>query len=434
VYKKFVVSVQIESSRISGIVRCPPSKSYSHRATAIGSLTTGQSVINNVLIARDTLATIRSCSLLGVRVRQEDTTLFINGQHSFDPPENVLDAENSGTTIRILTAMSALVKEGYTVITGDESLRKRPMQPILDALKQLGVECYSAKMNGTAPLIIKGGGIRGGLAILDGRISSQFLSSLLMSSIFSASPVTIRIFGDQVSKPYVEATLASMKVFGVTIDYEPKLSEYYVEDKRYAPTTFNVPADFSTAALIMAAGVLAGDKVKIEGLDFGLPQADKSIIEIIKMMGGKIKIDKQKGHAIVFGSCALEGGDFDLRDAPDLLPVVSILALKAKSQVKISGIGHARFKETDRVAAISSELTKFGAIVKQDRDMISITPPKTPKNASLDASNDHRLFMAFTIASMITEKSTVTNAESVDVSYPDFIKDMTRLNACISTI
>jgi 3-phosphoshikimate 1-carboxyvinyltransferase len=429
-----VVSVQIFSSRISGDVRCPPSKSYSHRAIAIGSLTAGQSVINNVLIARDTLATVRCCRLLGVGVKQQDTTFFLNGKHCFNPPENVLDAQNSGTTIRILTAMSALVKEGYTVITGDESLRKRPMQPLVDALVQLGVGCYSARMNGTAPLIIKGGGIRGGLAKLDGHISSQFLSSLLMSSIFSASPVTIRIYGKQVSKPYVEATLASMKAFGVTIDYEPKLSEYYVGDKRYVPCTFNVPADFSTAALIMAAGVLAGDKVKIEGLDFGLPQADKYIIDIIKTMGGKIIINKEKGHAIVFGSYALEGGDFDLRDSPDLLPVVSILALKANSQVKISGIGHARFKETDRVAAISSELAKFGAIIKQDRDMISITPPKKLKNASLDANNDHRLFMAFTIASMITQKSIVTNAESVDVSYPDFIKDMTRLNASITII
>jgi len=151
-------------------------------------------------------------------------------------------------------------------------------------------------------------------------------------------------------------------------------------------------------------------------------------------MGGKIIINKEKGHAIVFGSYALEGGDFDLRDSPDLLPVVSILALKANSQVKISGIGHARFKETDRVAAISSELAKFGAIIKQDRDMISITPPKKLKNASLDANNDHRLFMAFTIASMITQKSIVTNAESVDVSYPDFINDMTRLNASITII
>jgi 3-phosphoshikimate 1-carboxyvinyltransferase len=151
-------------------------------------------------------------------------------------------------------------------------------------------------------------------------------------------------------------------------------------------------------------------------------------------MGGKINVNKEKGEVVVSSCEALEGGHFDLTDSPDLLPVVSILALKARSQVRISGIAHARLKESDRVANISSELVKLGAVIKQQNDEILITSPKVLKNASLESFNDHRLFMAFTIASMLTEKSSVTGAESVDVSYPNFIEDMRKLHAVIRSM
>jgi 3-phosphoshikimate 1-carboxyvinyltransferase len=424
--------IQIKKSVIKGIIRCPPSKSYSHRAMAIGSLTNGNSVIRNVLLARDTLATLTACTSLGANIiKNEKGELYIEGKSMLETPENVLNVENSGTTLRLVTAMSSLVRKGFTVITGDESLRRRPMQPILDALIQLGVKCYSTKINGLAPLIVKGGGIRGGVTVVDGSISSQFISALLISCIYAYSNVVIKINGDQVSKPYIESTLATMKAFGATIDHEPNYSEYHIENMEYSPTVFNIPGDFSTAALILSAGVLAGDGLTVQGLNFKLPQGDSHIIDIIRTMGGKINVDKEKGEVVVSSCEALEGGHFDLTDSPDLLPVVSILALKARSQVRISGIAHARLKESDRVANISSELAKLGAVIKQQNDEILITPPKVLKNASLESFNDHRLFMAFTTASMLTEKSSVTGAESVDVSYPNFIEDMRKLHAVI---
>ena len=183
--------------------------------------------------------------------------------------------------------------------------------------------------------------------------------------------------------------------------------------------------------MILSAGVLVGDEVTINGLNFGLPQGDSHIIDIILKMGGKIKAEKEKGEVTVYGSCTLEGGEFNLVDTPDLLPVVSILALKASSPVKIYGIAHARFKETDRVANITSQLMKLGATIRERNDEMVINAPEVLKNASLEAFNDHRLFMAFTIASMLTEKSSVTGAESVDVSYPSFIQDMIKLRASI---
>jgi 3-phosphoshikimate 1-carboxyvinyltransferase len=429
-----LVSVQVKKSKISGIIRCPASKSYSHRAIVIASLCERQSTITNALLARDTLATLAACNTLGANIQRENTTLWIEGKHSFDPPDNVINAENSGTTIRMVTAMSALVKKGFTILTGDESLRKRPMQPLVDALNKLGVQCYSAKMDGTPPLIVRGGGIKGGITVIDGGVSSQFVSALLITCIYADSKVLMRINGEQVSKTYIEATLATMKAFGVTVDYEPTFLEYHIKNKEYRATTFDIPSDFSTLALILAAGVLTGDEVTVRGLNFSLPHGDLRIIDIIRIMGGKVRVDKQKGEVIVYGSGTLQGGDFDLTDTPDLLPVVSILALKSRSPVNISGIAHARLKETDRVANIASELMKLGAITKEEKNELSIIAPKVLKNASLEAFNDHRLFMAFAIASMLTEKSIVSGAESVDVSYPNFIPDMIELQASIKQI
>ena len=429
-----MVNVQVKKSKISGIIRCPASKSYSHRAIVIASLCERQSTITNALLARDTLATLAACNTLGAYIQRKNTTLWIEGKHSFDPPDNVVNAENSGTTMRMVTAMSALVKKGFTILTGDESLRKRPMQPLVDALNQLGVQCYSTKMDGTPPLIVRGGGIKGGITIIDGGVSSQFVSALLITCIYADSNVLMRINGEQVSKTYIEATLATMKAFGVIVDYEPTFLEYHIKNKEYRATTFDVPSDFSTLALILAAGILTGDKVTVRSLNFSLPHGDLRIIDIIRIMGGKVRVDKQKGEVIVYGSGTLEGGNFDLTDTPDLLPVVSILALKSRSPVNIYGIAHARFKETDRVANIASELMKLGAITKEEKNELSIIAPKVLKNASLKAFNDHRLFMAFTIASMLTEKSIVSGAESVDVSYPNFIPDMIELQASIKQI
>lgn len=431
-----MVSIQVTKSKIDGAVRCPSSKSYSHRALAIASLTEGKSTITNALLARDTLATLAGCRALGalIETTREGHAVEVHGKRRFEPPENVINAENSGTTIRILTAMSGLATNGYTVLTGDESLRKRPMQPILDALGQLGVQAFSTKANGTPPLVVKGGGIRGGNAEIDGSISSQFISGLLIAGIYAESEISLKIKGDLVSKPYVQATLATMAQFGVKVDHDSSMLSYSIKNSAYRPSEFDVPSDFSTAALILSAGALAGKRLEVTGLNFALPQGDSAIIEIMKQMGCNVKADRQRGHVVIHGADRLEGGQFNLADTPDLLPVVSILALKAKSPVKITGVAHARVKETDRVANIARELAKFGAMVDEFHDGLTIKAPEKLQNAVLEAYNDHRLFMAFSIAAMMTEKSIVAGAESVDVSYPNFIEDMQRIGAGLSPV
>jgi 3-phosphoshikimate 1-carboxyvinyltransferase len=207
---------------------------------------------------------------------------------------------------------------------------------------------------------------------------------------------------------------------------------YDIKQGRYSPTAFDVPSDFSTAALILSAGALAGGKVLVKGLDFNLPQGDSRIVEILRTMGCEIRLDAYSGKVQVSGSNDLLGGEFHLADTPDLLTVVSILALKARTPVTIRGVAHARVKETDRVANIASELKKLGAETKEFHEGLTITAPKKLRNASLEAYDDHRLFMAFTIAAMLTERSIVAGAESVDVSYPSFISDMVALGGRLS--
>lgn len=373
-----MASIVVRKSKVAGNIRCPSSKSYTHRALAVASLAPGQSTITNALLARDTLATLTCCRAFGVEVesKREGRAVQVKGRRSFEPPGNVLNCENSGTTIRIMTAMSGLASKGYVILTGDESLRRRPMQPILDALEQLGVEAHAARENGAPPIIVKGGGIKGGTALIDGSISSQFISGLLIAGVYANTEMLLKIKGDLVSKPYVMTTLATMENFGVKIDHDENMLEYRIHNAEYRPAKFDVPSDFSTAALMLAASALAGEKLKIKGLNFNLPQGDSKIVDIMSAMGCKIDADKQRGEVVVQGAETLEGGEFNLGDTPDLLPVVSILGLKATSPVRITGVAHARVKETDRVANIAKELAKLGAKVQEFADGLYISAPK----------------------------------------------------------
>jgi 3-phosphoshikimate 1-carboxyvinyltransferase len=335
-----LVNVEISKSILDGNIKCPPSKSYTHRAIAIASLAEGKSVIENPLLGRDTMATISGCKMLGVKIERPNEkfdSLEILGMNQFETPNDVINAENSGTTIRILTSMAALVKKGYTIITGDDSLKTRPMKPLISALNQLGVDVFSSNEKGTAPLIIKGGGIKGGLVSIEGNVSSQFVSSLLISSIYAHTEVEIRIKGKQVSIPYIISTIETMKKFGVVIEHNKEYLNYFIHNDRYHPTNFIIPGDFSSASLIIAAGILAGRKITINGLNFYYPQGDMKIIDIVKQMGGNIRVDKEKGEVIVTGSNSLDGIDCNLVNTPDLLPVVSIISLKARSPMRIFG-------------------------------------------------------------------------------------------------
>lgn len=430
-----MANLEIYKSFLEGNVKCPPSKSYTHRAIAIASLAEGKSTISNPLISRDTMATISGCKILGVKIEKSSENvncIQILGKNQFETPKDIINAENSGTTIRILTSMASLVKNGYTILTGDESLKTRPMKPLISALNQLGVQAFSSNEKNTPPLIVKGGGIKGGLVSIEGYISSQFISSLLISCIYSLSDIEIRVTGNQVSIPYIISTIETMKKFGVSIKHDKEYLNYNITNTRYHPTDFTIPGDFSSASLIIAAGVLCGRKISIEGMNFHYPQGDMEIIDIVRKMGGDITVDKGKGQVIIYGSNSLDGIECNLVNCPDLLPAISIISLKSRKPVRIFGISHARFKETDRISIITKELRKMGVHISEKEDGLLINPVTCLKNAELDSHNDHRLFMAFTIASMLTNKSIVRGAESLDVSYPSFLAEIKRLGANVN--
>ena len=378
------------------------------------------------------MATIRGCKALGVNIVDRPDHIAVSGRTAFVVPDDVINIENSGTSMRFLTAMSALVENGYTIITGDESIRRRPMEPMIFALRNLGVQCYSTRMNGSAPIVIQGGGIAGGRTEIEGSTSSQFLSGLLISGAYAQSEIEIKVTGKQVSRPYIDSTIATMKKFGISIQKSTDYRILHVTNGEYTPTSFTVPGDFSTAAVLLSAGILLGGEIMLSGLDFSLPQGDSNILDILKKMEAEVTVNVKQGQIRVVGTEHLEGGEFDLSDTPDLLPVVAILSLRAKSPVRIYGVSHTRFKETDRLAIVASELCELGVNLKMTNDELIIHHSGKLKSARLNAHDDHRLFMCFVVAAMMTEKSIVKGARSVDVSYPQFISEMRKLGGQIN--
>ena len=383
-------------------------------------------------MSRDTIASIDACRAFGTKIKKTDKGLIVSGNSTLKIPDDVINVENSGTTMRFVTAISSLLKKGHVIITGDDSIRKRPMGPLLSALQQLGVNSYSATENDKAPIIVQGGGIMGNHISIDGSISSQFISGILIAGVCAESGISLSVTGKQVSRSYIESTINVMTKFGARVEKSKDYRKYKVSFNRYIPTTFTIPGDFSTAALLLSAGVLAGGEITVTNLDFSLPQGDSKILEILKKIGAIISIEKKKGIVKATGTRELDGGEFDLSDTPDLLPVVAILSLKSRNPVRIYGVSHTRFKETDRLKIIASEFRKFGAETKILPDEITIAAPKKLRNAHINSHDDHRLFMSFVIASMMTEKSIVDGVESVDVSYPSFIQDMKTVGAKFS--
>ena len=419
---------KIEKSDISGEVICPANKSYTHRAIFLSALSDGKSIIKKVLHSRDTNATISACRAFGVEVDESDDTITIENTIGSTVDGSMINAQNSGTTLRIATAIAAL-SGGTTELTGDDSLKKRPMRPILDSLEELGVNTESDA--GKPPITIKGK-INGNYVNIKGDISSQFISALLIIGPRLDNGLTIEIDGDVVSKPYIDLTITTMKKFGAEVKVVESYKKYSVEHQIYKPTTFTIPSDFSNLALLLSANILLGDNLKIKISLGELPQGDEEIIDILEKLGVIVTLDD---HTITTRSPELlDGGKFDLSSTPDLLPALAILALKCKSQIEIYNVKHARYKETDRIAIICKELQKIGVIISEKDDGMILKKGDMLNGVELDSHADHRLFMAFSIVAMFVGDCIVTDPDSVDVSYPRFVSDMQNCGAKISMI
>lgn len=418
------MSCKISKSIISGSITCPTNKSYSHRAVFIAALSEGKSTINNVLRSADTNSTIQACKNFGANIIEHDNSLEISNETVNIKSANI-DAANSGTTIRIATAIAALSDKKST-LTGDSSLQKRPMQPLLDALESMGAK--SSSNQGCPPISISGT-ITGGEIEVPGNISSQFISALMIVSPLTQNGITLNITGNLVSKPYLDATIATMKKFGVKVQTISEYKKYQIANQKYKATNFTVPSDLSSLALLLSAAVLVGREFSIDVEIGDLPQGDKLFLDILEKLGIQVVINEK--NIRVVSPEQLEGGKFDLGNTPDLLPPLSILSLKSNNPIEIVNVHHARFKETDRIKIICRELKKIGLKIEEKDDGMILEKSDKLISANFDSESDHRLFMAFCIVGMYVGGCTVSNPESVAVSYPNFISEMNRLGAQI---
>lgn len=423
-------------SKIGGVVKAPPSKSYSHRAVILASLAKGTSKLYDMLYSEDTLASIRVCEALGAKINRTDDYLEVIGtegklHNSYETP---IDLANSGTTLRLMTSVSAL-SDNEVVLTGDDSLKTRPMGLLMDALWPLGVETKSLNDNDKAPILIKPG-YAGGETNIMGNVSSQFISSILISSPLSEHGTKLYVLPEFKSKPYVNMTLDIMRKFGVktlkgyylkheSCDKELqscRIDEYVVRKQDYVACDYTVEGDYSSASYLLALIAINGGKAKIKNLFRDSKQGDKYILDILQKMGATVVRGEDYVEIVSEGN--LKAIDVNLSNAPDLLITVAVLAAMAEGTTNISGVAHARVKETDRIDTTCRELEKLGCKLVEREDGMSITGGVT--SGIVDSHGDHRLAMAFSLFGLKNDIE-ITNGEVFDVSFPNFIESMAEL-------
>ncbi|OPY48560.1 MAG: 3-phosphoshikimate 1-carboxyvinyltransferase [Methanosaeta sp. PtaU1.Bin060] len=411
----------VECSVVSGSVYAPPSKSYTHRAILITALGPG-GVVRRPLVSADTRATISASESFGARVFLNDEVKIEGVAGSPRTPEDVINVLNSGTTLRFCSAVAALTDGA--VLTGDSSIRTRPNGPLLGCLSELGATAFSIRNNGKAPLVVRGK-LKGGTARLNGGVSSQFLSALLIALPLADGESRIVIEGDLKSRPYAEITLDMLADAGAKIDARPQ--EFLISGSQsYNLRSYTIPGDFSSASYPLAAAAVTGSEVRVKGI---LPsrQGDSAIIDILKRMGADVSWEREKGDLRIRGG-DLKGVDVDASLTPDLVPTIAVLGAVAQGRTVVRNAEHVRHKETDRLHAMAVELSKMGADIKERPDGLVIEGRKL-HGADVHGHDDHRIVMALAVAGLVAGKTRIDTAESVDVSYPGFFQEMIRLGA-----
>jgi len=343
---------------------------------------------------------------------------------SLHPPRMPIDARNSGTTLRLLAGVAALL-DGSTTLSGDASLQKRPMGPLLEALTSLGARGSSVSGDGRPPIEVEGV-LRGGRVSLSGSISSQFLSSLLIACPLAANPSEIRVLPPRRSEPYVEVTRQMVRAFGVEIVVDE--DAYLVPGGRtYHPTDVDIPGDFSSAAFpLVAAAITCGD-VTVEGLDLGSPQGDRRIAQLLEMFGARVDLVEDRMRV---RSGDLTGQTVDVSNTPDLFPILAVLATQANGETRFVNGDHLRVKESDRIASTVAMLRALGARAEPTPDGCVVHGPASLHGAFIDARADHRVLMAAAIAGLAADDSVdISDPWCFRVSYPSFLDDMRALGA-----
>ncbi|PSP93776.1 3-phosphoshikimate 1-carboxyvinyltransferase [Halobacteriales archaeon QS_4_62_28] len=429
------MNAELSTSTVSGRAQVPPSKSYTHRAILAAGYADG-AVVHDPLVSADTKATMRAVTAYGGSVGRRDNgdVLDISGFGGRpDTPDDVIDCANSGTTMRLVTATAAL-QDGLTVLTGDDSLRSRPQGPLLRAIgDDLGGRAKSTRANGQAPLVV-GGGIEGGEVSIPGDVSSQYITALLMAGAVTEQGIEIHLETELKSAPYVDITLEVLEDFGVDAEATPD-GFAVAGGQSYDPAggEYDVPGDFSSLSYLLAAGALASDDGLTITSAYPSAQGDTAIVDIVREMGATVDWDRENGEISV-SRAPLSGIEVSVADTPDLLPTIATLGAVADGTTGIVDCEHVRYKETDRVSAMAESLTKMGASVEEQQDMLTIHGSEsTLKGAVVDGRADHRIVMALSLAGLVAEgTTTVEGIEHVDVSFPDFFDVLESIGGAVS--
>ncbi|MCD4821937.1 MAG: 3-phosphoshikimate 1-carboxyvinyltransferase [Methanococcoides sp.] len=420
------MKVTVGRSGVHGEIFAPPSKSYTHRAITVAALSK-ESIIHRPLISADTQSTIKACEMLGAYIEKDGDKLLISGiDGEPQTPDNVIDVGNSGTTLRFMTAVSAL-GQGTTVLTGDNSIRSRPNGPLLNVLNDLGVQSISTRGNGCAPIVVTGG-LKGAIAKIDGSISSQFISALLLACPLTKNSTTLSIKGELKSRPYIDVTLDILEKAGAEIYLEDNQNLKFIipGSQKYRLKEYTVPGDFSSASYLLAAAAMTDTKIKVNNL-YPSMQGDIAIIDILKEMGANVYWNKEEGTVEVNGG-KLHGITMDAGATPDLVPTVAVLGAVAEGETVITNAEHVRYKETDRLHAMAVELNKMGISTSEEKDKLTIKGGEL-KGADVHGWHDHRIVMSLTLAGMIAGDTTIDTAEAIFISYPNFFDSMRSIGA-----
>jgi len=410
-------------AKIDGEVNLPGSKSLSNRALLIAALAEGTTTITNLLESDDTRHMLNALQKLGVQYTLSDDrtecTIIGNGG-PFDSSEPVeLFLGNAGTAMRPLTAALTLGRGEY-LLTGEPRMKERPIRHLVDALRQSGATIDYLENEGYPPLKIHANGLQGGAVEIDGSISSQFLTALLMAAPMAKEDMTITIVGELVSKPYIDITLDIMQRFGVEVVNEGYQRFIVKAGQRYkALDHFMVEGDASSASYFLAAAAIKGGRVKVTGIGKNSVQGDVKFAEVLEKMGANVEWAEDY---IAVSRGALHAIDMDFNHIPDAAMTIATTALFAKGTTTLRNIYNWRVKETDRLHAMATELRKVGAEVEEGEDYLKITPPTKLNHAAIDTYDDHRMAMCFSLLALDPVSVTINDPECTAKTFPNYFE------------
>jgi 3-phosphoshikimate 1-carboxyvinyltransferase len=415
-----------KTEKLEGEITIPSSKSHTIRAVIIGSLAEGTSKILNPLKSDDTMAAVNACKALGAKINMENEKEWVIEGFNHNPQSRgeILSMANSGTSLRLMSGIIAALCDFEVQLEGDESLSARPIQPLLKSLNELGAEALSINNDGCCPIKIKGK-MQGGNTEITG-ITSQYISSLLLACPLLEGETKITVVKPH-ELPYIKMTLKWLDEQGIKYEASEDLTQFKVYgNQKYKAFEKTIPADWSSAAFPLVAAAITQSDVLLKGLDINDVQGDKEIIDHLKKMNADISVEE--GGIRIKGK-PLQGCELDLNNTPDALPALSVLGCFAEGTTTLINVAQARIKETDRIKVMAEELGKMGADIKEREEGL-IIHKSALKGSKARGRNDHRIVMALSLAGLIAEgKTDITTAESVNVTFPDYVQSMKSLGA-----